>query len=126
MSKSRREIFEAAWDGLKSQDFRQAMDKNGCQYKTDDGLRCAIGWCMNEEDINQYVATHKGFKLGGTVSNPDVRELAGISYDDKEFALALQSIHDNFGRPLEPELLKQRLIGFAYAHVMEDVVEEGL
>lgn len=114
--KTREEIFQRAWEGLKSQGFVQAMKKADwgdtvCAYKTPDGLRCAIGWCMEDNALIENQA--------GTVYLPEVQQLAGIAPDDVDFARSLQSIHDE---TINPETMKQRIIGFAYANQLQDLI----
>jgi hypothetical protein len=65
-----------------------------CSYRTADGLACAVGFLMTDEQ-----ARPEGFRLQGTVSSSEVIEVlnaCGFQYGSDEFGLLgdFQSLHD--------------------------------
>jgi hypothetical protein len=110
------EIFNKAYLGLKSQDFELSLEiipetqKVKCRYRAPDGNRCAIGWCIKDEDYNP---TWEGSSVDGL---PYERLFPGI---DIEFLACLQREHDTttHGKN-EQEVLKTRLDRFARYHTL--------
>lgn len=102
------EMFNLAYLGLEAQGFRQAGDsKNGCQYKTKDGLRCAVGWIT--EGLEQFAGAVQGPKISKFLKDKGV-----INSDEDVYFLAkLQQAHDS---GLSSEILKQNLESFALSH----------
>lgn len=99
---SRQEMFNRAWNGLRSQGWKLAYgaiegipDEPGnpmpyCMYLTPDGCRCAWGW----------VDTSLDEKDTGTVRGLAhmKRGIAGqLTHDDVEWAQELQRMHDQAG-----------------------------
>ena len=61
----------------------------GCAYRGDNGMRCAVGFCISNEN---YHAEMEGKSAHAEI----VRNAIGPEYcNDKEFLGELQSIHDN-------------------------------
>ena len=52
----KQEAFNAAWLGLKSQGFELSVDINGiCRYRGQNGLKCALGWCVPDDMYNPKI-----------------------------------------------------------------------
>jgi hypothetical protein len=47
------QVFDKAWNGMKAQGWKRATGWTGigCEYKTKDGLKCAIGHVVPEEFV---------------------------------------------------------------------------
>lgn len=109
------EMFNRAWNGLKSQGWRQARRIHGaCVYQTEDGRRCAWGW----------VDTSLTDQGGGVYSlrSSRIGIAARLSSDDLEFASALQAAHDGSGSGgavYNPSELEQRFREFAHFYKLE-------
>ena len=109
----RQEAYDKAVAGLASQGFRPSTDGSTCQYITEGGERCAVGWLMTAE---QAASLPEGNVVDVHSYLPDeVAELGG------RFLTDLQKAHDGpnhlHGR-LHPSDIKQALLEFG--------VEEGL
>lgn len=87
---SRQEMFDRAWNGLKSQGWRKAMVPSGCVYLTADGRRCAWGW------VDPDGTSDKSGTVYGLLTNwgNACGLFARLDYDDREWASALQNTHD--------------------------------
>lgn len=97
---SRQEMFNRAWNGLRSQGWKLANraiegipDEPGnpmpnCMYLTPDGRRCAWGWVdtsLNEKDVGTVRGLYH-YRRG----------IAGqLTYEDVNWALELQRTHDD-------------------------------
>lgn len=106
--RTRQELFDLAWNGLKSQGFERSLfpRSDSCAYRGEGGRRCAIGWAI--EDAN-YSRDLEGIGL----SHTRVQQAANVSIDDEQFAIDLQSCHD-FG--FDPACMVSRLRQFAERH----------
>jgi len=107
MNRTRQEIFDLAWNGLKAQGFGKSRvpGKARCLYRGPDGLKCAIGHCI--PDGNYRKKFDRGMELGG------VLHAARISDADYDFARGLQEAHDFAAAPAD---MVARLCAFAVAH----------
>jgi hypothetical protein len=98
--RTRQEIFDIAWTGLKSQGFNQALmagdPQKVCAYRGAGGSKCAIGWCI-PDDYDGHIPECTG------VAHPCIKGPAGIDDEDLAFAGQLQSCHDTGETPSEME-----------------------
>lgn len=98
---TRQEAFDKAWLGLKSQGWGKAsiVERKGerCVYLTEDGKRCAFGWCLTEEQARTAAG-----------SAYTVCFNQRIPYD--EFYTDLQRAHDQSSGP---ENMQAKLRGVA-------------
>lgn len=110
METSKQKIFDTVWNGLKSQNFKQSMRYGTCVYRGENGLKCAAGWLLpdeewietrNEETIDNYPWFTKNFK-------------------NSQFQLIqeLQEAHDAL-RSDDPEYMKERLTSVAIKYKLE-------
>jgi hypothetical protein len=115
---NKQEAFNTAYNGIKAQGFKQSLLNNGsnmCAYRSPDGLKCAVGHMISDEQYNSDFET----KIASFVL-----EKLGISLTEKEdnFVTALQCAHDGnyYGGFFEqlsertrnlmtPEKMKERL-----------------
>lgn len=103
--RSRQEIFDIAYLGLKGQGFVASTDDSGsCMYRGCNGLKCAVGFLIADEEYDK--------RLEDSVPefSQDVRDAAHIKHSDAIFATALQDCHDYAG---DPNDMQQRLLAFA-------------
>lgn len=125
----RQDIFNRSVKGLASQNFKQSVTVTGsCKYRGPDGLKCAIGHLVTDEQIAQaaqkateydnetyntgvdYTQTNEGFSA---------RQFIGIEFDPvvgSQFLEDLQSAHD-MSDTYSP--MKERLIDFAHDYSLE-------
>ncbi len=102
MTRTRQEIFDLAWNGLKAQGFERARHKiGGCAYRDEAGRRCAIGHCIPDDAYED--------ELEGPIGR-DVLDAANISQADLEFCRNLQRRHDYADGPKD---MADGLIQFA-------------
>lgn len=110
----RREVFDKVKKHLLKQKKRAARPLPGgngavaCRYRTEDGLRCAVG-CLIPKRLYNPAAE------GRSINSEEVRDMvrkAGVTLNDKtlNMLVELQGLHDGY----EPEEWKDRL----------DVIEE--
>lgn len=108
--KTRQQIFNNAYKGLRSQGFKRAMNSCGCAYRVGEDAaskeRCAIGWNISNKSYQSYIE-------GQTPQfSKEVRALAGIAEENGYWARELQIIHDDpeFGAT---STMQERLERFA-------------
>lgn len=93
MTHTLQELFDRSVSGVIAQG-RQAKDTfAGCRYRTDNGLKCAVGQLIPDED---YSPAMEGAGVGGDSERAAmVRYAAGLENDEQiEMAQALQQSHD--------------------------------
>lgn len=114
---NKQEIFNQVYLGLKSQGFQRSVSDNGdeCMYRNADGLKCAIGHLMLDEEYHIDIE-YSGLTYLFTVAEnpPDTHfypsagrysekcervkkffeRLEVRSQEDKDFLKELQSTHD--------------------------------
>ena len=81
---TKQEIFDAAVRGLASQGWQRSMSRDGrCMYRGAFGRRCAVGWCIDEDEYNPEME-------GSSVSDFfDVTECLRVRFLD-----TVQNAHD--------------------------------
>ncbi len=110
---SRQEMFNRAWNGLRSQGWRKAMRNEAtCTFLTADGLRCAWGWVDPEGTVVNGMS-----RLGGVMSlHLERHGIAGLlSLQDAEFASKMQCAHDDAGNGA----LRAAMVQFAKDYGLE-------
>lgn len=97
--RTRQEIFNLAWNGLKAQGFRQSIeeDTDTCMYRGPEGLRCAIGHAIPDDKYAAYLERK-------AASDPCVLRAAGIPENLGVFADELQHCHDSMMGGMEDQL----------------------
>ena len=86
---NRQEIFDTVANHLLTQK-EQSMDENGkCLYRGPNGLKCAIGCLIPDED---YSPTMEGIRISALIDK--FRDLPHYFYDYVVFLEKLQEIHD--------------------------------
>jgi tRNA(Met) C34 N-acetyltransferase TmcA len=108
---TKQEIFNKAYAGLKAQGFQRAVRDAGplaiCQYRGRNGLKCAIGHLIPDEN---YCPTLEGKGAELLV----VREAANIPLDVPiSFLVDLQTCHDAGS---SPEAMKRSLTVFSHQY----------
>jgi hypothetical protein len=83
---NRQQAFDRAVSALIEQG-EPAYSEFGCCYRTDGGLKCAVGHLMPEDKYQP------GFE-GVAASEPQILRAAGISAASANFLEALQDTHD--------------------------------
>ena len=113
---TQQEIFNKAYAGLKAQGFNRAVRDTGplaiCQYRGEDGLKCAIGHLIPDEKYEEGLE-------GLCASVPEVRDASGTSGVDWNFLDDLQVCHDEGNTPEDMERLLKRFAA-DYELVIED------
>ena len=100
---TKQEIFDQVAKHLLEQAEPSISDENGCAYRGDNGLKCAVG-CLITED--QYEDTYRDFE--GKVAD----SLPGVDGHVGEFLDELQRIHD----AIDPLLWRGELVKLARAN----------
>ena len=109
---NRQDAFNAAFLGLRAQDFELSRRPDGgCVYRGPRNLRCAVGHMIPDavyiEDIEDCRAAH-------LVRN--FPQLASHLLLEPDFLEELQTVHDE---AKSPDDLQHRLLAFAIAHNLE-------
>lgn len=114
------EMFDIVWTKYVIEGQPSAYNGHGCEYRTTDGRRCAIGWCLSEEELDHIYAQktiHWGMgtmdkPLSTCTANIVIREM-GLDMNPI-FANKLQYIHDLFAsNPRFNKEVEEGLRGFA-------------
>lgn len=86
----KQEIFDKVFLGLKSQNFQLSFaEGQGCRYRGPNGLKCAIGHLISDEEYDPNMETHTVRELKYCLLNLIQGE------EMLEFLADLQCIHDN-------------------------------
>lgn len=85
--KTRKEIFDLAYAGIKSQGFKRSAKPHGCLYRGPEGRKCAIGWLIPDE---KYIPEMENYSLRSS----GILEVAEINPEDVNFCIELQVCHD--------------------------------
>lgn len=87
---TRQETFNTVVAHLRQQG-RQAVNSGGrqCQYRGEDGLKCAAGCLIPDEDYR------KDFEGRGVMTNTEIATLIRRLGHDVELVSSLQDIHDD-------------------------------
>jgi len=96
MTMSLRVIFNKVEKHLLKQNAKSIDSNDECQYRTDDGLKCAVG-CLMSDAVYQYEFE------GESVRNESVAEaltpIVGVNEEKREIKLGLlyqmQLVHDD-------------------------------
>lgn len=90
------EVFNAVWNGLKSQGFERSGWGGSCKYRGPDGKKCAAGWLMTDEE---YRPSFEG-RSADYLEVGDLFKSKGI---DTSFLMELQAVHDVNNTPVKME-----------------------
>jgi len=104
---NKQEIFNKAYIGLAKQGWVRAQYAGACQYRTREGLACAIGQCIPDDKYDPKIEPMSPFKallFAGVIEKAiDDADL----YEDCLFLNALQDAHDqNRLTPLKENMEK--------------------
>lgn len=83
---TQQEIFDQVAAHLLRQNERSRTEKNGCAYRGDNGLMCAVGCLMTDE---QYKLIYRSFESKVASALPGVDGSTGALLDE------LQGVHDS-------------------------------
>lgn len=126
----KQELFNIAWNGIKSQGFQQSVLRNedgspkrthggdgvvSCAYRDPQGRKCAVGWMIPDEYYHPALEN----KLA---SSPEVCKAAGLVggewNGEPNFARQLQAVHDSV-ESSTPEGMEKNLREFALQHGLD-------
>jgi hypothetical protein len=97
------ELFDTVATHLLRQGRKAETERGVCKYRTDDGLKCAVGVLIPDE---LYCPIFEGVSIGEWINNPvgeadDYRRrgrmvsaAAGVFQDQLPLVSALQKVHD--------------------------------
>jgi len=128
MSLNRQAVFETALTGmLKQKAFSRTHDDH-CLYRSDDGLKCAIGFCIPDENIPTIMNDYGDLQ---EVAADDIMHLLDDKFgkasidNDSRFLVRLQEmLHDNHSsEPFDRDtvLRHARIVADEYKLEMPDV-----
>lgn len=102
-------IFDRVWTGLKGQGFVRSIEGDDCMYRGPDGLKCAVGHCIDDEHYNMNMETEPA---ENALVGDAVCATLGIERKDypAQAMMGLQHIHDECA---EPSNMEQCLRDFA-------------
>ena len=110
---SQQEVFDQVARHLLRQGEQSTTEDNGCAYRGDNGLMCAVGCLMTDR---QYTITYCDFEEHTASSLPGVNGSTGELLDE------LQLIHDGS----DPLLWGQELSKLAHRyHLNTDALKEN-
>lgn len=113
---TKQEAFNLAYRGLKSQGFKSStiLGTISCVYRHPDGLKCAVGHIMTDEEYRPNFDEHSG------VTAATVARLLNWQIVDEpfqvDFLTRLQEVHDEAANPSDMVL---RLEDFADSYNLE-------
>lgn len=82
------EIFDAVWNGLKSQNFEKSVNGTGkCMYRGDGGRKCAAGWLISDEEYAAVKASGLAAEGCTFLNFPSL-------WDGGDLLASLQQAHD--------------------------------
>lgn len=112
------EIFDKIMAHLRAQNAR-AADVSGCLYRTDDGLKCAMG-CLIPDKLYNHTMEGKGVS-SLIVDHPELFKYLGIEDHASTYFLLrdMQSLHDDDLYPKKGWIEKAYDIGFKYNLITE-------
>ena len=112
LHQSRQKFFNKAYNGLKSQDFKQSKMESPdfvgvtfCCYRDGNGLSCAIGHCISDDDYSEFLESR-------SVDDPDILRRINHQPEDLDFLMELQDCHD-LEASRSPHMMKRELECFA-------------
>lgn len=109
--RTRQEIFDLAWNGLKAQGFERSLNSDDtCAYRGENGMRCAIGFCIDDANYDEELLEEN------LAQDPAVLNAARIAQEDNVFAEELQEMHDT---AYSPEIMEEQLRAFALRHKLK-------
>jgi hypothetical protein len=92
---TRQEIFDKVATHLLTQK-QQSLGPDGCMYRGDNGLKCAIGVLIPDDKYSPSFEGATCYDEGANgVLMARIRQAAGIADEDGAFAFRLQRIHDS-------------------------------
>ena len=105
----RQEIFNTAVAGLHSQGFERSVNSTGqCLYRTDDGKRCAVGWCIPDD---KYSPNIEYKNVGSIMISKNIFDLkVNDNFEGIWFLDRLQECHDT---GITPNRMVRKLSEFA-------------
>jgi hypothetical protein len=127
----KQELFNIAWNGIKSQGFQQSVLRNedgtvkghnegprfvaSCAYRDPQGRKCAVGWMIPDEKYDPKLENR-------LASSREVCEAAGLNADyyagESHFARQLQMAHDMV-ESSTPEGMEKNLRAFALGYALD-------
>ena len=89
---NRQQFFDTAIAGIIAQGGPSIDDKGNCLYRAPDGCKCALGHLIADEDYDPDFED----KVPSTAASSHPLNLAlGLTtFEDRNFAAALQGVHD--------------------------------
>lgn len=85
------EIFDTVVSHLLQQG-KPASDGDYCVYRTTDGLKCAIGVLIPDDE---YIPTMEGCPLSDDIPDSEINKWVASNYPNQfELLVALQTLHD--------------------------------
>lgn len=87
------EIFDTCLTHLRAQGQRALNDRGTCQYRADDGLKCAIGALIPDDKYNPNFE-----RFGVYSTEQSIALAAGLAKDQLDLAGVIQNtMHDTIG-----------------------------
>lgn len=110
------EHVQRMYDGLKAQGFKRSLGETGCSYRGDDGLKCAIGHVIADEDYSPGME-QKGIASYAIFCKTPFKKFFDLETDFRkaveeegtvaELLYKLQSVHDTNHIPVQ---MKERFL----------------
>ena len=89
------EIFDTAYLGLKAQGFKPSLKEGKCKYRGDNGMKCAIGHCLTDEEL---IDNRHSFEGRLSALPEKAQEKLGIANGSSrrvQFLHCIQNAHDS-------------------------------
>lgn len=104
------EIFDTAAVGLLTQKSKSEVHSDHCMYRGPEGKKCAIGFCISDEDYDPSMEEKPIGRILDRYEGPSIKKLSGVN---RAFLTRLQRIHDSDS---SPEEWKEKLISLAQGY----------
>jgi hypothetical protein len=115
--------FDQVASHLIRQNKKSTRKSVGCAYRGDDGLRCAIGFCIPDSNYNPSMEGLGVQSMVQSLNYATVLEVIDASYcNDSYFMRKLQAIHDTRSVLKWPRKLKEFAAVFELDNSIVDIM----
>jgi len=100
VSMNNQEAFDRALRGIRAQGYRQSLTGTGCAYRGENGLKCAIGHCIDDDELARRMDIGHATSITALLNSAKHLNLNTLFKDcDERLLLRLQHAHDRIRSP---------------------------
>ena len=109
------EIFDKALFGIRAQNYAPSGTSGSCQYRGQNGTKCAIGHCIDDKTAYKW-DNSRGTSIGSVSYSDPVSFKKYFAESDLEFLGGLQVIHDTVTGKTGGHAFENDMYKFAKKH----------